>query len=499
MVSKERKILLIEPPFYRLHNIDASLNKFPLSLGYLSGIIRLKKPEWKVKIYNSDFSSHDVSLSYGYIAKQGFDNYLRALHEDDSLIWKEIETKIRIVSPSVVGITVKSQNYASACIIAKIVKVINKDILVIFGGPHPSLIKGELLNNLQVDIGVLGEGEETIIEILECFENRRPFYSVRGIVCRKGNDIVENPLREPITDLDSLPFPITCAQECLIDFDKYPLQAFKYIFALRGCPFDCTFCGSRYIWGRKVRFRSVSNIIAEMQEIQKKGVCYVHFDDDTWGVKGEFIKDLCSAISKERLRLNWSCEIHVKLISNEIVELMKSAGCRSIMIGVESGSNEMLKLIRKNITIEEAFIAAEIIKTHKIYLQTFFMVGFPQETIETLNDTISAITSIPTDSVIYSVFTPYFGTEIFNYCTQRGIIPYDFDVSLYNHNSPRNYFCPNIPEDIFKEKIRELERKLDKLNKLKKLKMYFSMEGLLKLKQKGIKQTLSRLIYSCKK
>lgn len=495
MKMEKQQMLLIEPPFYRLYNINSSLDNLPLSLGYLAGVIRARKPNWMVRIYNSEFSPHSHSLSYKYIAGQGFDNYLSTLKGPHSPIWGEIENTIRKVAPSVVGITAKSQNYASACIIARIAKSIDNNIIVIFGGPHVTLIKGELLNNPMIDIGVLGEGEETIVEILDTFESNKPLSTVKGIVYREGNKVVEKQPREFIHDLDSLPFPVTIAKNCLIDFEKYPRQAFKYIFALRGCPFSCTFCGSHYTWSRKVRFRSVENIIAEIQEIQKLGVTYIHFNDDTWGIKKSFIQELCMTIKEKCPGLSWSCEMHVKLVDEETIALMKSAGCRLIQIGVESGNNEMLKLIKKNITIEDAFSAARIIKKHKINLETFFIVGFPHETKESLGDTISAITSIPTDLVIYSIFTPYFGTELFDYCKKQGIISNDFDASLYNHQSPKNYFCPNIPQDVFKECVRELEKKLDGINNRKGLKRYLSREGYLKFKERGFKRSILKLVH----
>jgi anaerobic magnesium-protoporphyrin IX monomethyl ester cyclase len=196
--------------------------------------------------------------------------------------------------------------------------------------------------------------------------------------------------------------------------------------------------------------------------------------------------------------LNWSCEIHVKLVDDEIIALMKSAGCRSIQLGVESGNNEILKAVGKNITIEEAFSAAKIIKKHKIYLGAFFIVGFPQETESTLNDTISVITAFPSDVVMYSIFTPYIGTELFNYCEQNDIIPHDFDVSLYNHQSPENYFCPNIARDVFKNHIRRLEKTLDRINSRRKLKIYVSREGYLKLKEKGIRPSILRFLHFCR-
>lgn len=493
-----KTILLIQPPFNRLYNLNASLNKLPLSLGYLAGAIISRKPDWQVKIYNSDFSPHDALLEYECQVGGGFQRYLSTLNEPNSPIWKEIRDTINRFRPSVVGITVTSQNYSSGCAVAKIAKSIDRNILVVVGGPHPSLAKAKVLKDPLIDIGVLGEGEETIVEILNSVEGIQPLSSIEGIVYREGNNVIENPPREFISDLDSLPFPVSVARTSLIDYDKYPSQAFKYIFAVRGCPYNCSFCGSRYIWSRKTRFRSVENIVSEIQEIQKIGINYIHFDDDTFGVKKSFIRELCSAIKESCAGLSWSCEIHVKLVDNETISLMKAGGCRSIQLGVESGNNEMLKSIEKNITIEEAFSAANIIKKHRIYLATFFMAGFPQETEKTLNDTISAIASFPSDSVLYSIFTPYLGTELFNYCKEQGIIPDDFDVSLHNHQSPENYFCPNIDRDVFKERVRMLAKAVDRLNNRRKLKMYCSREGYLKLKEKGIRRSILRFLHFCR-
>ncbi|MGE5294598.1 MAG: B12-binding domain-containing radical SAM protein [Solirubrobacterales bacterium] len=495
---KEKRILLIEPPFFRLYHPDASLNKLPLSLGYLAGSIRDRRPDWQVKIYNADFSARDMPLDYGYLAGPGYDRFLHTLNDPGASVWKEVEDTIVACRPSVVGITSKSQNYLSVCMIARIAKRIDRSILVVVGGPHPSLAGADALKESAIDVVARGEGEETILEILDSAEGKLPLSSVQGIVYRDGGEIRENPPGELIQDLDALAFPVRAARECLIDYDKYPIEAFKYLFGVRGCPYACTFCGSRYIWGRNVRFRSAKNIAAEMRELQQLGIDYVHFDDDTFGVKKPFIRELCGQIKDRCPGLSWSCEIHARLVDDEIVAMMKSAGCRSILLGVESGNDEMLRRIRKNITIEDAFSAAKIIKRHGIYLYAFFIVGFPHETQESLNDTITAIQRLPADVVVYSIFTPYFGTELFDWCKEHGIIAPDFNPFLHNHQSPDNYFCPQIPEDVFKSRVRQLEKMLDRINSRRKLRMCFSREGLRRLREKGGRRALSRVLHLCR-
>jgi radical SAM superfamily enzyme YgiQ (UPF0313 family) len=237
----------------------------------------------------------------------------------------------------------------------------------------------------------------------------------------------------------------------------------------------------------------VENIINEIKELQKLRINWIHFDDDTFGIKRTFIKELANAMARHCPEVFWSCEMHVNLVDMETISLMKRAGCRAIQMGVESGNNDILKEIRKGITIEDAFDAARIIKKADIGLELFFMVGFPQETEETLDDTFNAIKKIPCDNIIYSIFTPYPGTEIFDYCKQEGIITEDYDVSMCNHQSPINYFCPKIPKEKFYALVRLMEREIDRLSSCKKLKRILSYESYLKIKHKGILKSLSRL------
>jgi anaerobic magnesium-protoporphyrin IX monomethyl ester cyclase len=491
MQSKDR-ILLIEPPFNRLHKNTYSLNRLPLSLAYLAGVIK-KHTHWDVMVYNADFISHDEPIILNYITGAGFQNYLENLGDSAKPIWQKIKGTIEDFAPSIVGISCKSQNFASASRVAQLAKTVNKDIVVIIGGPHPSLQKAEVLKEECFDIGVFGEGEITILEVLQAQSGHKALSQIPGIVYREGGKVVINSNRELINDLDTLPFPISTAPEVLKDYSKYPKDAFRNIFAIRGCPYNCSFCGSRYIWTRKPRFRSVENILQEIKEIQKLRINWIHFDDDTFGIKRSFIKELANGMARQCPDISWSCEMHVNLVDTEIISLMKKAGCKAIQMGVESGNNGILKEIRKGINIEDAINAARIIKKANIGLELFFMVGFPQETEETLNDTFKAIKNIPCDNIIYSIFTPYPGTEIFDYCKQEGIITDNYDVSMCNHQSPINYFSPKIPREKFYALVRLMEREIDRLNSYKKLKRIFSYESYLKIKHKGILKSLSRL------
>jgi len=491
MKQEQQKILLIEPPFYRLFKDTYSLNRYPLSLGYLAGAIR-KYTNWSVTAYNADFHPRSEAIKVSYVSSTGFDNYLNNLKELSEPVWKEIKLTLTEYKPTVVGISAKSQNFTSARIVANLVKEINKKTIVIMGGPHPSMVGTDLLNYPEIDICVKGEGENTITELLNAIETQKKLDSIQGIIYRKNGQIVETPPRKFIKDLDSLCFPHEYAPEVLKDYNQYPETAFRFIFAIRGCPYNCFFCGSRKIWSQKVRFRSVENVIKEIKCLQKIGVKSIHFDDDTFGINKKYINNLCNALILDCPGLRWSCELHVKLIDEQTIALMKAAGCYHTKIGIESGNNEILSAMRKNITIEEALVACDIIKKHGIELDAFFIVGFPQETEDTLNDTIVAMKKTKCDTLNYSIFTPYPGTEAFEFCKEGGLIDDDYNVSLYNHQSPANCFCLNIAPERFRILAGEIEKMVDRKYHLYRIKKVFSLNTFKRIQELGISKSFNK-------
>ncbi|MFX0195977.1 MAG: B12-binding domain-containing radical SAM protein [Candidatus Hodarchaeota archaeon] len=466
-----------------------SHSRYPLALGYLAGIIK-KKTNWEVMAYNTDFVSDNEGCSFSYVIGPGFDNYINGLKDLSRPVWREFKSTISDFEPTVIGISAKSQNFTSACVLAKIAKQFSKDILVVVGGPHPSMVGSDVLKSPDIDVAVIGEGENTVVELLEAIETQSDFRNIPGIIYRKHGQTIKNPRRKFIDDLDSLPFPHETAPEVLKDYEKYPITAFKHIFSTRGCPYNCFFCGSRKIWSRNVRFRSPENVVKEITSLQNIGLKSVNFEDDIFGVNKKHLENLCDAIKKKCSGLKFSCEIHAKLVDEDVISIMKKSGCHSIHIGVESGNDKMLRKIRKGITIEEAFSAAKIIKKHGIELNTYFMAGFPEETEETLSDTMKAIQMIKSDQVVYSIFTPYPGTEAFEFCKENGLIHDDFDVSLYNHSSPANCFCKYIHFKRFRVLASQIERMIVKKNKLNLIRKSFSLNTFWRIQELGIVESL---------
>ena len=487
------KLLLIEPPYYRLYKDTYSLSVYPLALGYLAAVAQ-RDTDWDVAAYNADFSPRDEPLQVSRLTGAGYDNYLRLLRTPDDPFWRGVQERIREQAPDVVGISAKSQNFASACVVAELVKKINRDITVIMGGPHPTLVGPEALDCEHIDVAVRGEGEQTLLELLGEIQKERKLENVNGVVFRRNGDIVETAPRAYIQDLDALPFPNDSAPRALVDFDKYPPSAFGNIFALRGCPYNCFYCGSRNIWSRKVRFRSPENVLEEIRGVHQLGADVVTFQDDTFGVTKNYIRELCETIIEKMPDLKWQCEIHVKLVEPDTVELLKRAGCRMVFLGVESGNDNILKKIRKGYTIDEAHRAVDMIKKQGIDVYAFFMVGFPWETEDSLNDTIHAMRTIRSDVLVYSIFTPYPKTEAFEYCLEKGLVDERFDVSLYNHQSPANCFIEDMDPEKFRRAMERVEKMVDRKNSRHLLRKNLTPAVFAKIRRLGLAGSVRRLL-----
>ena len=497
MCLMKNKILLIEPPYFRLFKNSYSLDIYPLALGYLSGVIK-QHTSWNVTTYNADFNENSEFTEFGFLAGQGFKNYIKNLEDPSMHVWKEIEQTILDLKPDVVGISTNSRNFASALKVANLVKKINNNTLVILGGSHPSTAGKDILKNDEVDVIVVGEGERTIVELLKFIEDNKDLEQVEGIIFKKEGNIIETPRRPLIENLDSLPFPHEFAPEILKDYNKYPVTAFKSIFSTRGCPFNCFYCGAREIWGRKPRIRSVENVIKEIKLLQELGVKFINFRDDLFRINNDQIKKLCLAILEHFPGLKWVCEFSAKLVDDATIKIMKKAGCYKILLSVESGNNFILDKMRKNVTIEEIFNACKIIKSNRIELSALFMVGFPYETEETLKDTLKAIKKIKADSVTLSTFCPYPGTEIFKFCKEHNLIKEDYNPSLQNHQSREHCFCLNLDQEKFNTLVSKMEKITDNKNRRNRIKKLFSLRIFDMIKETGIKKNVKngvRLIF----
>ncbi|MCK4454441.1 radical SAM protein [Candidatus Parcubacteria bacterium] len=459
-MKRFKKVLLINPPFIRLFGAGAPPRgvKAPLGLCYIAGV--LNDHGFDVRVYNTDFIKNPRVLSSKDITA-GYNTYLNSLNNLDLPVWREIYERINDYSPDIVGITAMTSLFNSALNVAQLVKSFDSDIPVVLGGVHPTILPEETIKNTNVDIVVRGEGEYTFLDILKNFNNN--LNEILGITYKENGQIINNPARPLIQNLDELPFP---AKHLIIEHEKYPPEAFGNIFASRGCPFHCIFCASHKIWTRKVRRRSPENVIEEIKHVKKKfGTKLFRFEDDSFTLNKQWIYELCDVLLKEKLKIKWVAETRADVVDDRSIKTMKSAGCKMLDIGVESGSEKTLKIIKKGITLEQIRNTFNIIKSNKILTNAFFIIGFPWESKKEIEMTISFMKELNPFHSFFSISTPYPGTELFDIYKKEGLLPDNMNWAKFFHQSDDMYLTKKYSREEVSEIVAKAEKEFEKNNR----------------------------------
>lgn len=311
------------------------------------------------------------------------------------------------------------------------IKKYDSTIKTILGGVHVSLLPELSLNERGVNFVVFGEGEETMLELVENINNPASLSQIKGLGFKNSKGkVILNQAREFIEDLNTLPDPAWH----LIDMEKYFHKTFyaKKMVILntsRGCPHRCSFCYNQTYNRRKYRYLNADRLISQVEYFKENyGIDGVQFFEDEFDVDPERVKRFCQEVIKRKMNINWQIGSRVNYATKERFKLLKRAGCQLIEFGVESGSQRMLDFLHKDITIEQIKNAFNLAKEVGIKANALFMIGLPTETMEELNETLALIESLPTFNVICSIFKPYPGTELFELCVKR-----------YKIKTPRNF------------------------------------------------------------
>jgi anaerobic magnesium-protoporphyrin IX monomethyl ester cyclase len=407
------KILLINPPpFYHGRNSRFLERKpiqtytMPLGLGYIASF--LQKEGYEVHI---------------------IDAYVK------NLSFEQLMIKANDLNPEIIGITCLSDQRASWFKLIRLIRSLNNSIKIVLGGPHPTLMTEQVLTYCQPDAIVIGEGEETMLDLVKTWENNKELNKVKGIAYLKGKNVVFTKPRKRITDLDYLPFPA----HDLFDLDDYSgwdfmntlysmlglLKPPKYatISTSRGCVGNCSFCSAPLIWKRQWTKRSAKNVVDEMELLKEDyNVDFIVLTDDTFTVDQERVLSICNDIMKRDLQVLWGFETAVNFVSYDLLALAKQAGCCCILYGVESGSERVLSKIAKKIKVEEIVDAFHMTKKAGIITGAFLIVGNPGETENTVNTTLSLLKTIKPDIVLpqIAMITP--GTKLFETAKRQGFI-----------------------------------------------------------------------------
>jgi radical SAM superfamily enzyme YgiQ (UPF0313 family) len=369
------KVLLIYPYFLetRVHTAE-DVRAVPLGVYYVASVLRE--------------NNYDVEI----------------------LNWYNINTtpyKIREVlageKPDVIGFSILHANRWGGIEIARIAKQIDPTVTIVFGGIGATFLWKHFLTHFpEIDYVVIGEGEYTFLKLIQYVDSNRSeaVELINGIAFRRDGKAIRTREAEAIDCLDDLPVPA-----------KYFL--YQHLSLTRGCAGKCNFCGSPRFWGTKVRFHSVEYFVDQIERLYQKGCHFFYFSDDTFTVNKNRVIAICRKIIDKELDITWTAISRVDYISEEILYWMRKAGCIQISYGVESGSRKIRNFLKKNFTNANIQNAFTLTQYYGIMARAYFIYGCPQESPQTIDETIALIEKIKPLSIIFYILDIFPGTGFY--------------------------------------------------------------------------------------
>jgi len=431
------KLLLINPPYDEVYSEVKSAEGInpPLGLAYIAAYLRDNNIEVEI------LDAHALRIGLKELQNRSF-NY------------------------DVVGVPSMTPTLYTSIEVLRIVKKINPNCKTVMGGPHISAVPVETMASYpEIDFAVIGEGERTMLELARSIQNEDYSGNVNGIAYRKNDEIKLTPQRALIDNIDEIPFP-ACD---LLPLDKYyqhlhhvslgnniPTYPFMIFFSSRGCPSRCTFCASDVIWRHKVRFRSVDNVLSEIDLlINKYNIKVLDIADDNFLLNKKRLNGILDGLLERDYDIHFNCLSRVNDVGGEILQKLKRAGCYLIRYGVESGNQEMLNCMHKNITIDQIKRAFELTKEAGISSSASFIIGHPGETEQTVKDTIELAKEINPTLAHFFIAIPLPCTELYDIAKEKNLI--------VNMNLREWKQMPELPairtEELTPEDLKEWRRK----------------------------------------
>ena len=374
----------------------------PFSLGYLAAAIR---------------KNHDVEILDGIKEKLTFEKIQRICKEK---------------KPDIIGIQIFTFHIILVRQYLDLIKSILPGAKIILGGPHPSSSPSNIFDFFpKADWAFRGEAEIGLAKFLDLFAEDKisaeTFRKVPGLIWRDGGKTIANE-QIFIDNLDDLRMP----SWDLIRPDAYPLSPHGGFFRnypiapiiiSRGCPFSCTYCAGHLITGKKIRFRSADNVIEEIKILYHQyGIREIHIEDDNFTFNRNLVMEFCRKLKDNNLNISWTCPNGVRLdtLDKDLLLAMKDAGLYSISVGIESGSERILKDMKKNLTKETIKEKINLIEECGLDVSGFFIIGYPTETKNDIMETIDFARSLDLKRAGFSLFKPFPGTEITRNLIEKG-------------------------------------------------------------------------------
>jgi radical SAM superfamily enzyme YgiQ (UPF0313 family) len=380
-----------------------------------------------------------------------------------------LQSVLNDFSPQMVGITCVTMTFDHAIQVLKDVKSIDSHILTVMGGPHATFCAQETLEAFQeLDMIVLGEGEETIVELAREAEKGYEWTKVEGLVYRNSSEIVNTGFRKPIADVDSLPVPA----RHLLPLGRYRALSMPISMTTsRGCPFRCIFCVGRKMVGPKVRYRNPQAVVDEMAYLNTLNFHQINLADDLFTANKGHCLAVCNEIIDRNLKIEWTSFGRVDTVSMEVLAKMEEAGCHAISFGVESANSEILKTIRKGITTEQVISAVKMCKDAGIMAHISFILGLPGETPETLKETVEFGERLKELGAYHGfhLLAPFPGTEVRQESDKYGIKILTNDWTQY-HANRAIVETSSVSQYMLNETVMEWEKEFDeRLGEIKRL------------------------------
>ena len=447
--KKIQKVLLIQPPLTTHTDLSSEPKGIhpPIGLAYIGAVL---ERDYQVQIVDSVVEGYETELKLDR-------NIIRY-----GLTYKEIENRIDRFQPDVVGVSnLFSSGFREAYQVCSIVKKINPEIITVIGGPHPSALPEQVLQNKEIDFVVMGEGEYSFRDLLRGIETK-DFSELDGVAYKKNGKVNVIAKSKFIDNLDELPFPA----RHLLPMEKYfkigeafiitRKKPFTPLNTSRGCVAKCTFCPVHATWGGRWRQRSAESVLNEIEYLVKTyGVKEIHFDDDNLVLNRKRAQKIFQGIVDRKLDIVWTVPTGIALwaLDDDLLKIMKDSGCYKLFVAVESGDEYILnKVIRKPLDLKKVKPLVETMINLGIEVESFFVVGMPGETEESLKRTFKYARDLNTDATHYFFANPIPGSELYEICKKEGYFREGF--SYENVRVERcNIDTPQMPADELEKMI----------------------------------------------
>ena len=357
----------------------------------------------------------------------------------------EIEKILNEYEPDLVGLTFTTLLFEEAKKVAKFIKEKYPKAQIMAGGVHPTIYPEEVIKENSIDIVVMKEGDITIQEILKS----KSLKNVKGVVYKnKRGDIKKNSPRELVKNLDELPMPAWHLFDSKIYMNPKAIARESPVGTIgtsRGCVYGCIYC-NKSVFGRVFRAKSAKRVVDEFELLLKNGFKEIHVWDDMFATNLKRAKEICDEIIKRKLRFTWQleCGVRVDCVDKEFFEKCVKAGCYKVAFGFESGNDHILESIGKGVTIQQARNAVRWAKQAGMEVSGFFMLGLPEDTKKTMDQTIDFACSLGLDYAKATILVPLPSTPIFEEFEKKGLLKTK-DWSKYNfHTASRVYDHPTL-------------------------------------------------------